>query len=417
MIILKHTDPKYKIWDSHIPPIDKNALEQIKNISEMDIVWPYVAVMPDAHLGKGACVGTVIPTYKAIIPSSVGVDLSCGVYAVKTSLIANQMPDNLFELRCEIEKAVPHGRTNNGGSGDKGMWNNIPQHITNDTSILNLMSGFKPMVEKYPKLNRHHARCMNHLGTLGTGNHFIELCLDESDHVWVMLHSGSRGIGNAIGTQFINEAKEYISQKNIILPDNDLAYLEEYTPLFEDYIYAIEWAGKFATYNRQFMMMAVLDVLRRTIKDVFVEEMAVNCHHNYVERIFITNGVIDTINSLEAKGIFLTRKGAVKASRGTLGVILGSMGTKSYIVKGKGNFNSFDSCSHGSGRVMSRGEAKRKISLEDHESSLQGIECRKDKDVIDESPAAYKNVDLVMQSQADLVDIVYTLKQILCVKG
>jgi tRNA-splicing ligase RtcB len=274
-----------------------------------------------------------------------------------------------------------------------------------DTAWAQLEPEFTDLCRDYPKLGKTNQR--SHLGTLGSGNHFIEVCLDQDGFVWFMLHSGSRGVGNAIGTMFIELARQDAMRHQASLPDRDLAYFEEGSPHFGDYVRAVGWAQRFAALNREVMMRRVIEAAKSTIRKSFQSHVeAVNCHHNYVqqERHF-------------GQDVYVTRKGAVSARAGQLGIIPGSMGARSYIVRGKGSPESFDSCSHGAGRLMSRGEARRRFTLADHRAATEGVECRKDKDVIDETPAAYKDIDAVMAAQADLVDVVYTLKQVVCVKG
>lgn len=360
--------------------------------------------MPDVHEGKGATIGSVIPTRRAVIPAAVGVDIGCGMMAVRTSLVASNLPDELRALRSAIETAVPHGRTDNGGRNDKGAWAAVPRAQSEAWSQLE--TGYAAIVAKHPKINR--GSHVAHLGTLGTGNHFIEICLDEQDHVWFMLHSGSRGVGNRIGSYFIELAKQDMRRWFINLPDADLAYLAEGSDHFDDYVAAVSWAQEYAKINRELMMRAVIGAVRATALvpqfDATLE--AVNCHHNYIAR-----------EHHYGENVLVTRKGAVRARQGDLGIIPGSMGARSYIVRGRGNPESFHSCSHGAGRVMSRTEAKRRFSVEDHAAATAGIECRKDAEVIDETPAAYKSIDEVMHAQRDLVEVVYTLKQVVCVKG
>jgi tRNA-splicing ligase RtcB len=353
----------------------------------------------------GATVGSVVPTKGAIIPSAVVVDIGCGMMAVETSLEAAQLPDNLKNLRLAIEEAVPHGRTHNGGRGDRGAWGKLP--ASTEKAWKSLQSEYVEIVDKHRKIGQGND--VNHLGTLGTGNHFIEVCLDERDHVWFMLHSGSRGVGNRIGSYFIELAKQDMQQQLKNLPDRDLAYLREGTTHFDDYVQAVGWAQRYAMTNRQLMMSAVIDAAKRTdtgLPHFELGEMAVNCHHNYVER-----------EEHFGENVFVTRKGAVRARQGDLGIIPGSMGARSYIVRGKGEAEAFHSCSHGAGRTMSRGEAKRRFSVEDHVKATEGIECRKDEGVIDETPMAYKPIDKVMEAQADLVETVHELRQVVCVKG
>jgi tRNA-splicing ligase RtcB len=346
-------------------------------------------------------VGSVVPTVGAIVPAAVGVDIGCGMIATRTTLTATDLPDNLVGLRSAIERAVPHGRT--VGKRDKGAWETPPEASIEGWSQLE--QDFRRIVDKQPKLARTNN--LNHLGTLGTGNHFVEVCLDEEDRVWFMLHSGSRGVGNAIGTRYIELAKEDMRRWMINLPDQDLAYLPEGSEHFDDYVFAVEWAQRFARTNRAIMMSHVIDAVAKIIPkpfDAWAE--AVNCHHNYVNREYHYG-----------KNVLVTRKGAVSAKAGELGIIPGSMGAKSFIVRGLGNDESFHSCSHGAGRVMSRTEARKRITLDEHKHATAHVECRKDSDVIDESPAAYKSIEAVMEAQKDLVEIVHTLRQVVCVKG
>lgn len=383
---------------------EEAAKKQVLNASRMSFVTPHVAVMPDVHWGMGATVGSVIPAEGAIIPAAVGVDIGCGMIAALTNLTADQLPDNLFAIRTAIEKAVPHGRTDNGGANDRGRHHNLPS-LVQDTAK-NLEKDLALIVERAPKLAKAAAGSSGHMGTLGTGNHFIELCLDEHDRVWIMLHSGSRGIGNAIGTYYINKAKEDMKRLGVELPDVDLAYIPEGAEYFDEYIHALNWAQNFAYNNRMTMMSLTVEALQKELPEFKAVVAAVNCHHNYVSR-----------EEHFGKMVWLTRKGAVSAKEGELGIIPGSMGAKSFIVRGKGNPQSFCSCSHGAGRSMSRNEASKRFSLEDHIKATEGVECRKDVDVIDETPMAYKSIDAVMAAQLSLVDIVHTLKQVVCVKG
>jgi tRNA-splicing ligase RtcB len=348
-------------------------------------------------------VGSVVPTLNAIIPAAVGVDIGCGMIAQQTTLNASDLPDNLVEFRSKIEAAVPHGRTNDGQNGDRGAWGNVPTIVSK--MGYDLLHGYDGLTKDHPKAV--HKKVSNHLGTLGTGNHFIELCLDENDSVWVMLHSGSRGPGNKIGSYFINEAKACMKKWHISLEDPDLAYLVAGEPQFNEYMKFLAWAQKYASVNREIMMARTVEALHDVSPKAFrLVKGAVNCHHNYVahERHFGEN-------------VLLTRKGAISASEGELGIIPGSMGTRSYIVSGKGNRDSFTSCSHGAGRIMSRTKARKTFTVEDHIKATEGVECRKDEEVVDETPGAYKDIDAVMEAQSDLVDIVHTLKAVVCVKG
>jgi tRNA-splicing ligase RtcB len=403
-IELKDDGVPIRAWIKGVK-FEPEAEKQLRNAAQLPFIFRWIAAMPDVHKGIGATVGSVIPTKGAIIPAAVGVDIGCGMAAVRTSLTASDLPENLGPLRNAIEAAVPHGRTDHGGPKDAGAWRHQPER--NRARWAALESGYNAIVGRHPKIARN-AHPTVHLGTLGTGNHFIEVCLDESDRVWLMLHSGSRGIGNRIGTYFIELAKKDL--RNLIgnLPDRDLAYLEEGTEHFNEYVEAVGWAQSYALANRDLMMAAIVDAVRSTpgIPPFTITNEVVNCHHNYVAREMHFGAEV-----------FVTRKGAVRAGRGDLGIIPGSMGARSYIVKGLGNPDSFMSCSHGAGRSMSRTEARRRFTLADHEAATAGIECRKDADVIDETPAAYKPIDAVMAAQADLVEIVHTLHQVVCVKG
>jgi len=391
-----------KMWTKGVP-VEEEAKVQLSNIAKMPFIYKHIAVMPDVHVGKGSTIGSVIPTLGAIIPAAVGVDIGCGMMAAKTTLTASDLPDNLFAIRSAIEQAVPHGRTNNGGRGDRGAWSHPPVDTLRAWNTL--FDEFVAITDKYPRLAKTNN--VTHLGTLGTGNHFIELCLDEHQTVWIMLHSGSRGVGNSIGMQFIELAKEDMRVHQINVPDKDLAYLKEGTQHYDDYVEAVGWAQKFARMNREVMMSNVIDAIRTVIKKPFETHIeAINCHHNYVQK-----------ETHFGQEVLVTRKGAVSAKPGQLGIIPGSMGAKSFIVRGKGNPESFDSCSHGAGRKMSRTKAKENFTVEDQIKATEGVECRKDAEVIDEIPMAYKDIDAVMNAQSDLVEVVYTLKQVVCVKG
>lgn len=394
-----------KAWVKGVQMAD-NALQQVQNLATMPFIHKHVAVMPDVHWGMGSTVGSVFATKSAIIPAAVGVDIGCGMMAVRTSLMASDLPDNLKYLRSEIERLVPHGRTDKGGINDRGAWSDVP-NLHTAMMLPHMMSPkFNEIVDRHQKLSKAFDRAPRQFGTLGTGNHFIEICLDENDRVWAMLHSGSRGIGNRIGSHFISLAKKDMERWFINLPDKDLAYFPEGSEHFGDYWEAVKWAQEYARLNREMMMEQVLDALREETHNFTVDLPSINCHHNYVqeERHF-------------GQKVFLTRKGAVSAREGELGIIPGSMGARSYIVKGLGNRESFNSCSHGAGRVMSRTEARKTFTVEDHVRATKGVECRKDADVIDETPAAYKDIDAVMEAQKDLVSIEHTLKQVVCVKG
>ncbi len=392
-----------KAWTRGVP-VEDEARAQLSNLAKLPFVHKSVAAMPDVHVGVGATVGSVVPTDGAIIPAAVGVDIGCGMIAARTSLTARDLPDSLRAVREAIEAAVPHGRTNNGGPGDRGAWGELPAPVAEAWAALR--PGYEAVAAKHPRVARGVAP--EHLGTLGTGNHFIELCLDEVDRVWVMLHSGSRGVGNRVGSFFIAAAREEMKRWFVHLPDENLAYLPEGTTLFDDYVAAVGWAQDFARVNRELMMRATVAAMRASGAlppfDAHLE--AVNCHHNYVakERHF-------------GKAVWVTRKGAVRAGEGELGIIPGSMGARSYIVRGRGEPESFCSCSHGAGRAMTRTKAREVFTLEDHARATAGVECRKDAEVIDETPGAYKDIDAVMHAQRALVDVVHTLKQVVCVKG
>lgn len=376
---------KYKIWCDEV---EDAAMKQIKNVSSLPFIHKHVAIMPDVHAGYGCTVGSVIPTHKAVIPSAVGVDIGCGMIAAKTTLTHNDLPDSLSLIRSTIESRIPVGFS----ARDKQA-----AYVDINPTIKKVFTDYR-----IDYTQRHQKQ----LGTLGGGNHFIELCLDEHGDVWVMLHSGSRGIGNKIGSRFIELAKLEMEKWHIHLPDKDLSYLVEGSEHFESYIHSVSWAQEWARLNRDVMLQDVFEVLRGFYPDVSFKEKAINCHHNYVE-----------LENHYNKNIYVARKGAVRARKGDLGIIPGSMGAKSYIVRGKGEKSSFCSCSHGAGRVMSRTEARKRFTLDDHIKATEGVECRKDADVIDETPAAYKDIDKVMEDQKDLVEIIYTLKQVMCIKG
>ena len=398
-------DKPIKMWTQGVQ-VEEQAKKQLANMAKMPFIYKHVAVMPDVHLGMGATVGSVVATQGAIIPAAVGVDIGCGMIAVKTTLTASDLPDNLGAVRAAIERAVPHGRVapqRGRNVRDTGSWENPPRNV--DLAWAALKDEFEIICQKNPhlvKTNNH-----KHLGTLGTGNHFVEICLDENQSVWIMLHSGSRGVGNSIGSFFIEKAKKDMERWFINLPDKDLAYFPEGSDNYNDYVQAVNWGQKFAKANRECMMENTIEAIRTIITKPFETHMeAINCHHNYVqkENHFGTN-------------VLVTRKGAVSAREGQLGIIPGSMGAKSFIVRGKGNPDSFNSCSHGAGRKMSRTEALKTYTVEDHIKATEGVECRKDASVVDETPMAYKDIDDVMHAQRDLVEVVYTLKQVVCVKG
>lgn len=384
------------IWTEDV---DSKAIDQLSNIASLPFVHHHVAAMPDVHVGLGATVGSVIPTHKAIIPASVGVDIGCGMLAVRTSLNARELPDNLKAVRSAIESEVPVGF-------NMHKVEHIPQQSAKSVS-----GGLDIILDKHPKLAPKPNRGKPHawarqIGTLGGGNHFIEVCLDTTGSVWVMLHSGSRGIGNKIGQYFISQARQELEKRDVRIPDRDLAWFDEGTGLFDDYVSAVGWAQNYAAVNREQMLELVLRALRRTLPEFTLTDKAINCHHNYVEK-----------EHHFGADVYVTRKGAIRAGQGELGIIPGSMGARSYIVRGKGNADAFCSCAHGAGRRMSRTQAKKRFNHRDLQDQTQGVECRKDKGVVDEIPAAYKDIDQVMANQQDLVEVVATLKQVVCVKG
>ena len=381
-------------------PLEDQAHAQLRNIASIPFVGPWVAVMPDVHLGKGATVGSVIPTRGAIIPAAVGVDIGCGMAAVRTTLRAADLPDNLAQLRSSIERGVPVG------NGPGGEHRKLPDSHETRIAQSGLYAGLEAIKQKHRKIRTD--KLERQIGTLGGGNHFIEICLDETGAVWVMLHSGSRGTGNLIGSYFIELAREQLAKRvlGFHVPDKDLAFFMEGEPLFDDYVEAVSWAQDYARHNREAMMARVLAEMRHRLPKFQLEKLAVNCHHNYVQKE--THG---------GEELLVTRKGAVSARAGELGIIPGSMGTRSYIVRGKGNADSFHSCSHGAGRVMSRTRARAEITLAQHREATAHVECRKDAAVVDESPAAYKSIDAVMAAQTDLVEVVHTLRQVICIKG
>lgn len=398
-----------KMWTKYVP-VESGAIDQLRNLTKMPIVFKHVAAMPDVHIGIGATVGTVMATKGAVIPSAVGVDIGCGMIACRTSLKSHQLPDNLHALRTEIEAMVPVGMDEHTANRLQGAARSntsslIDSQFSHLEKRLAVISAKHPDIEAMVKNSAE--KSWRQLGSLGGGNHFLEIAIAaEDDSVWLMLHSGSRGIGNAIGRYFIELAKKEMEVHKIQLPDRDLAYLQEGSIHYHDYLEAVSWAQEYASRNREVMMNLMLTAMARHLPSFTLVEKAISCHHNYINK-----------EKHFGEDVIITRKGAVSAQLGQLGIIPGSMGAKSFIVKGLGNQESFCSCSHGAGRVMSRSAAKKLISLDDHAKATAGVECRKDEGMIDESPAAYKDIIAVMKSQEDLVEIVYTLKQVLCVKG
>ncbi len=378
--------------------LEPGARAQLVNLSRLPIVHHHVAAMPDVHRGIGATVGAVIPTVRAIIPAAVGVDIGCGMIATRLSLTANEVDERaLRRVYDQIGRDVPVGF-------EQHRERDAPSH-----AAAPFRRGLARILERHPQIKKRlgkNSDWVRQMGTLGGGNHFIEVCLDEADRVWVMLHSGSRGIGNAIGTYFIALARGDAEREQQQLPDRDLAYFAEGAAHFDDYVEAVGWAQDYARANRAEMMDLVLEALHRHLPPFDLTTEAVNCHHNYVER-----------EVHYGERVWLTRKGAIRARAGELGIIPGSMGTQSYIVRGKGGAESFDSCAHGAGRRMSRNEARRTFTTEDLAAQTADVICRKDRGVLDEIPAAYKPIDEVMGNQDDLVEVVHTLKQVVCVKG
>ena len=388
-----------KVWTDTIEP---QAIQQLLNVAQLPIVHRHVAAMPDVHSGIGATVGSVIATKQAVIPAAVGVDIGCGMNAVRLTLSAKDLPDSLRSLRGAIEDVVPVGFEQHEASKVRGS--------AHERTARQLSDRLDVIVGKHPgvmKMQRQFVRTwICQLGTLGGGNHFIELCLDQEQRVWVMLHSGSRGLGNVLGRYFIAAARKDVQRHKLNLPDQDLAYFSEGSELFDDYVEAVQWGQDYAWLNRREMMRLILEALKRDLPPFQTDGEAINCHHNYV-----------TQEQHFGERLFITRKGAISAREGELGIIPGSMGAKSYIVRGLGNADSFCSCSHGAGRRMSRTEAKRRFNRRDLEQQTAGVECRKDGGVLDEIPGAYKDIDEVMTNQSDLVEVVHTLKQVVCIKG
>ena len=388
-----------KVWTDEIEP---QAADQLLNLSTMPFIHHHVAAMPDVHLGRGATIGSVIATKEALIPAAVGVDIGCGMEAVMTDLTAEDLPDSLREIRLSLEKAIPVGF-------------NEHEEVAADSPLTpELIRILCRIVGKHPGIRqRTPGKYLHQVGTLGGGNHFIELCLDQAGSVWVMLHSGSRNIGAVIADYFITKAKQNMERFYVTLPDTDLAFLPSGTQDARDYVEAVMWAQNYARINRQAMMSLVFNVLEghfQAPQTVFNRTdgvvKAISCHHNYVAR-----------ESHYGSNVWVTRKGAIRARTGDLGIIPGSMGTGSFIVRGLGNVESFHSCSHGAGRAMSRTEAKRRFTVEDLEEQTRGVEGRKDEGVIDEIPKSYKDLTEVMSNQTDLVSVVAELRTILYVKG
>ena len=384
-----------KIWTDDV---DERSKAQLTNLASLPFIHHHVAAMPDVHLGIGATIGSVIATHKVIIPAAVGVDLGCGMVAARLSITANDLDEKgLQKVFDQITRDVPAGR---GQHPDDRVLTDAARPFE---------PGLKALTYRHPQLLKafgKFSKWMNQMGTLGGGNHFIELCLDELDGVWVMLHSGSRGIGNAIADYFIHLARQDMERWMIQLPDRDLAYFPEGAEHFADYVEAVQWAQDYAMQNRQSMLDLALAALARHLPPFVVTSEVGNCHHNYVAR-----------EAHYGANVWVTRKGAIRAREGDLGIVPGSMGTRSYIVRGKGNPESFCSSAHGAGRRMSRTAAEKLFTEADLAQQTRGVICRKDKGVLDEIPGAYKSIDEVMANQSDLTEIVHTLKQVVCVKG
>jgi tRNA-splicing ligase RtcB (3'-phosphate/5'-hydroxy nucleic acid ligase) len=400
-----------KCWTRGVLVEDK-AIEQLERVARMPFIVAPIAVMPDVHAGKGSTVGSVIATSGAIMPATVGVDIGCGMVAQRIKIDPSRLASSKAEIRAAIEAKVPHGRSDDGGSNDCGAWKDPPWIVR---AYWDRLKGEYEdfMARKYPRLDR--GASITQLGTLGTGNHFIEICLDEEGMGWIVIHSGSRGPGNRIGTDFTSMARNQAKRWFIELPDPDLAYLPEGTEFFADYLNAVDWAQKYAMCNRTIMLSLVLDALvamglspglPADLDPFAPESLHIDCRHNYVE-----------LEHHHGNNMLVTRKGAVRARKGDMGIIPGSMGAKSFIVRGLGSPDSLHSCSHGAGRTMSRTEALKRFTVADHVTATQGIECAKDEGVLDETPGAYKDIDAVMHAQRDLVEIVHTLHQVVCVKG
>ena len=398
-IELQHKGTNPKLWTDGVP-VEQDAITQIRAMQDLAVVHGPIAIMPDVHVGVGAVVGSVIPTKGAIIPSAVGVDIGCGMAAIQLSLKASDLPESLAAVRSQIERDVPVGFNSHARSRWYGPYGNIGQEVArhlNDFGSLAIKDRLG-LVD----LGKIDAQ----IGTLGGGNHFIELCLDTEDNVWVMLHSGSRNIGKTIGECAINMAKEKALREGIKHVDSSLAWLDEGTSDFFRYVEGLTWAQTYARLNRDVMMVLVMNALERKLPKFNIVNHAINCHHNYA-----------SFENHNGEELIITRKGAVSAKKGELGIIPGSMGAKSFIVRGLGNEDSYCSCSHGAGRKLSRGAAKRAFTEADLVAQTMGIECRKDAGVVDEIPAAYKDIDAVMAAQSDLVEVVATLRQVMCVKG
>ena len=374
--------------------IEESAMQQIENLSRMPFIFKHVAVMPDCHFGMGATVGSVIPTERAIIPAAVGVDIGCGMIAVKTPLTRDDLPEDLSEVRKAIEQQVPLSAGHYNRSIKKTARPRIER--------LEARAAELGRLEFYDKIDKNWRR---QLGSLGSGNHFIEVALDEEGYAWGFLHSGSRGVGNRIATHHIGIAKKLMEKWYIDLPDSNLAYLVEDTAEFDDYMADLDWAQEFALLNREEMMERIIKILQHRCGD-FDEVERIECHHNFTQR-----------EHHFGRNILVSRKGAIQARDGQLGLIPGSMGTRSYVVRGKGNRASFDTAPHGAGRRLSRNRARNEFTMDDFDRDMQGIEVNRSEAFLDELPGAYKDIDVVMEQSKDLVEILHTFRQIVNVKG
>ncbi len=382
------------IWTDDV---DEVSTTQLINVAKLPFIYRHVSAMPDVHAGMGATIGSVIATEGAVIPAAVGVDIGCGMLSVKTSLrLSDSSPQALCQLMEEILKRVPVGLSGHYPGSEK---------LDACVPFADRLAAIK---EKYPHILSRMTKLtwQNEMGTLGSGNHFIELSKDEEDNLWVMLHSGSRGPGNLMAEHFIRMAKKNAAEKGIELPDDNLAYFEEGTSEFDDYMEAVHWAQDYALANRSEMLKSIMCALQVIWPSAQMTSDVINCHHNYVRK-----------ENHFGQDVWVTRKGATSAFKGELGIIPGSMGANSYIVRGLGEPSSFCSSSHGAGRRLSRTAAKKEFTVEDLCRQTEGVVCRKDKKVLDEIPRAYKDIDTVMANQTDLVEPVVKLKQILCVKG
>lgn len=377
-------------WANH--SLGSDETKMAKNVASLPFVFKHVALMPDVHLGKGALVGSVVATKDAVIPAAVGVDVGCGMSAIKTPFVAEQLEGKLKQIRLDIEAAIPVGFNQN---------KDVEKAVAN-------WQGWRDFKELHSGVQHLEGKAMKQMASLGGGNHFIEVCLDTENAVWLMLHSGSRHIGNMLAQNHISTAKQLAKLADTTLPDPDLAYFVAGTSEFTAYWRDLQWAQDYARFNRDVMMGRFQRIVEKHLAGGKLTKplLSVNCHHNYAEK-----------EVHFGEDVYVTRKGAVRAREEDYGIIPGSMGTKSFIVKGKGNHDSYCSCSHGAGRLMSRNKAKKHFSLDDLVEQTQGIECRKDEGVLDEIPGAYKPIDEVMANQSDLVEVVATLKQVVCVKG